>query len=89
MVLVNLIDEYIKFYIFKLYIFISTLLHLFQKSVVLRIAWNRWRDIQTLSGFCPHPPCYTHINDHHVFWGFKSLACFFVEIMNLMNAAEV
>ena len=31
MVLVNLIDEYIKFYIFKLYIFTNNLLHLFQK----------------------------------------------------------
>ena len=40
MVLMNLIDEYIKFYIFKLYIFINTLLHLFKK-IVLRITWNR------------------------------------------------
>ena len=31
MVLMNLIDEYSKFYIFKLYIFANTLLHLFQK----------------------------------------------------------
>ena len=31
MVLMNLIDKYIKFYIFRLYIFTNTLLHLFQK----------------------------------------------------------
>ena len=31
MVLIDSIDEYIKFYIFKLYIFTNTLLHLFQK----------------------------------------------------------
>ena len=40
MVLMNLIDEYIKLYIFKRYIFANTLLHLFQQSV-LRITWNR------------------------------------------------
>ena len=32
MVLMDLIDEYIKFYIFKFYIFTNTLLHLFQKK---------------------------------------------------------
>ena len=40
MVLVDLIDEHIKFYISKLYIFTNTLLHLFQKSV-LRITRKR------------------------------------------------
>ena len=40
MVLMDLIDEYIKFYIFKLYIITNTLLHLFHK-IVLRITWNR------------------------------------------------
>ena len=32
MILMYLIDEYIKFYILKLYIFTNTLLHLFQKQ---------------------------------------------------------
>ena len=40
MVLMDLIDEYIGFYILKLHTFTNTLLHLFQKSV-LRITWNR------------------------------------------------
>ena len=31
MVLMNLIEEYIKIYNFKLYIFANTLLHMFQK----------------------------------------------------------
>ena len=35
MVLLDLVDEYINFYILKLYIFTNTLLHLFQKKVYL------------------------------------------------------
>ena len=35
MVLMDLIGEYIKFYIFKLYIFTNTLLHLFPQKVYL------------------------------------------------------